>query len=540
MKTYTEAKKIRPDILTKTMYFSFAIVMAYTIISHRIAGDRGGFFMAGPMTLYVLFYLGFVQAVQKAVYVMVRVRARRSQFMNAEANMQRSMRIFGISGALIGILVIVLSYYISKYLFGTERNIFQTALVGLCIMLFGVQGVIRGYLQGLGYTKPLLVSDMLIAVCSTAPGIIAVAVFNAYGEKVNALFHSDLFRALYGATGMTMGLTVGALVGFFYIITSFRLRKGEISDYVKSGAPKYLDNKNDVLTGIRPILAIYCTPALFILLDQVFYTLYTSKFDEGVDYIPKFGMLYGRIVVTTVFMTLILCAPFVNSWSRVMARVERDEYDYARKRMRNTIRNSNLLHIPVSIFIFAMAGTFQMALFGKSSIDADTLTMIAAPFIYFCCQALFFSWLLTHMGKSVVSIVGIVVSFLLHIISIVVLVIVLKMGIKGVLIAELISVTAYAVLCFWLVSKMLRYRQEWIMSYLFPLVSSIIGALAAFLLNRVLISVIGEILTFILCMIAFWIVYMLAMTISGGLMSSDLEKIPLGSLFMGIAAAFKH
>lgn len=540
MMAYTENKKIRPDILTKAVYGSYAIIMVYTIISHRITGNIGGYFISGPLTLYILFYLGLVQAVQKAVYIMVRARAKRSQFQNAETNMKRSMKIFGIGAVGTGVLVIALSYYISKYLFGSERNMFQTILVGICIMLFGTQGVIRGYLQGIGYSRPVFISDILISLVSFIPGIVAVIILHLYGDKVNGLFHTDLFSAVYGATGMTLGLVVGAAAGFIQALFSFRIRKNELSEFVKSSGPRYLDNKNDVLTGIRPVLVVYLIPALMILLDQIFYTIFTSKVHEDVDYLSDYGMFFGRIVVTIVMITLLCCIPFVGSWGRVMARIEREEYDFARKRMKSTVRDSNLLHIPVSVFVFVMAGTIQVALFGKSSAPADTLMMIAAPFIFFCCQALYLSWLLNHMGKSIVSIIGICVAFILHVIGIVVFVVVFNLSVRGVLISEVIAVSAYALLCFWLTSKMLRYRQEWIMSYMFPLVSSIIAGLSAFLLNRFLLNVIGEILTLIICMAVFWLVYMIAMVVSGGLLSNDLKRIPLGNLFIGISTALRH
>ena len=72
MRTYTEEKRIRPDILTAAVFWSVIIMMLYNIISVRIFGDTGSGFSAGPLTLYFLLYVSFVLAVQKAVYIMVR------------------------------------------------------------------------------------------------------------------------------------------------------------------------------------------------------------------------------------------------------------------------------------------------------------------------------------------------------------------------------------------------------------------------------------------------------------------------------------
>ena len=55
MRTYTEEKRIRPDILTAAVYFSIIIMMVYNIFSVRIFGEKGAGFCAGPLSLYFVF-----------------------------------------------------------------------------------------------------------------------------------------------------------------------------------------------------------------------------------------------------------------------------------------------------------------------------------------------------------------------------------------------------------------------------------------------------------------------------------------------------
>ena len=177
MKSYSEEKRIRPNILTGAVYLAVILMMIYWIISIRIYGDKGAFFPAGPFFLYGFFYTAFVLAVQKAVYIMVRLRARRSQYQNAQANMLRSMKVFGVGGLIAGALLIALSYSISGFVLGSERGFIQLMMAGTSILFLGIQGVLRGYLQGIGYTKPIMISDLLIAVTSLIPGIVMVIIF---------------------------------------------------------------------------------------------------------------------------------------------------------------------------------------------------------------------------------------------------------------------------------------------------------------------------------------------------------------------------
>ncbi len=540
MRDYTEEKRIRPHILTGALYMAVIIMMIYQVVAVRIYGDKGAFFASAPVFIYFLFYSLLVLSVQKAVYIMVRLRARRSQYHNAEANMHRSMRIFGVAGLLIGALYICLSYQYAGIILGTERGFIQIMIAGASVLLLGVQGVLRGYLQGIGYTRPIFISDLLIAIVSAIAGTIAVVIFDGYGLKVNGLLHVDEFSAVYGSVGMMVGILVGSLVGFLQIVISYNLRKSEIKQFVKTGAPKYLDNKNDVLAGIRPIMPLYGTPALMVLLDQCVYCIVTRKFHEDVDYMVNFGIFAGRITCTVTFIALIICVPFILPMNRVMARLERDELEGARDRYRRLIRSTNLLFIPVSIFVFAVGSTLQVALFGKSSEMAGTLMTIGGLMIAFVAHAVILSWLLNHMGRSLVLLFNLGISWAIHAAGLVLLFVIANLGIMGVMLSELISLVVYDFLCYFMLTKMIKMRREWIMNVVIPLVSSLIAGLLAFLLNKLFVNLIGDVLTLLICIIFFWAGYMMAMVVSGGFTAHELRKIPLGNLFYGVATAIRR
>ncbi len=137
MKSHTEENRIRPDILTSAVYLSIILMMIYAIVCQRIFGDKGAYFSAGPFFVYAIFYMGVVLAAQKAVYVMVRLRARRSQYLNAQSNMQKSIRVLAIGAALLGIIVILTSYQFAGRLLGTTRGFFQLVIVGGSIIFLG-------------------------------------------------------------------------------------------------------------------------------------------------------------------------------------------------------------------------------------------------------------------------------------------------------------------------------------------------------------------------------------------------------------------
>ncbi|RKM62372.1 hypothetical protein D6855_02850 [Butyrivibrio sp. CB08] len=535
MRTYAEDKRIRPDILTAAVYVAASIILIFLIVSEKIFGDKGTYFVAGPFSIFVLFYLGLVLSVQKAVYIMVRLRARRSQYLNAEANMQRSMRIFSVAGVISGVLLICACFPISIRLFGTERGYIQIIIAGASVLLLGIQGVLRGYLQGIGYTKPIVIADILVAVVSLVSGIIISEVLFTYGTKVNDLFHVDEFSAVYGSSGMMAGVFIGSLVGFVQIVISYNLRKNEIASFVKSGAPRYLDNKNDVIAGIRPIMLLYCAPAFVSLFDQCFYSIYMRKAHEDIDFKTIYGMVFGRVEVLVAFIVIICCIPFIKSLNRIMARVERDEHEGSRERFRGFMRFSNMLFIPAAVFVFAVSDSLMTAVFGKSTELANGLLMLGSTLIYFGGFMVMFSWLINHMGKSVLTMLNVGICLAAHIALMVLFVPVLKLGAHGILLAVLVSMIVYDLLNLLEISKILSNRQEYVKTFLMPLLSAAVAGVVAFLLNMLLAGLIGEILTLIVCLILFWITYMIVMIFSRGIRAHELRKVFLGQLFYGVA-----
>lgn len=538
MKAYTEEKRIRPDVLTSFLYWSLIIILVYNVITVRIYGGKGAFFSAGPFALFGIYYFGFVLAVQKAIYIMVRLRARRSQYLNAENNMKTSLRIFAILGLFLAFLQGVLSMTIATKLFGSSRGLFQCILASLCLAFLSSQGVVRGYLQGIGYTKPIVISDPLMAGVALISGTVICILLYKYGVKVNELFHVQEFSAVYGSSGMMIGLLIGCIAGFIQIMISYWLRKNEISEFVKSGAPRYLDNKNDVLSGLRSIAVLYMTPALMLLADQITYVLFMTKKHPDIDYMINYGIFAGRVVYPVMMLVLLCCIPFIKSWNRVMARVERDELEGARERFGRLFRFGSMLVVPVSLFVFAMASTLQTSIFGKTDLLSDSAMRLGSVMIALGCISLLVSWLLNHMGKSIVIAVNLTVLWVSHAASLVIFVMILNLQIYGLILAVIVSSLLYSVISLFMIGKILRIRRGFFKVLLKPLISAATAGLIIYFLNMLFVNLIGEVLTLLLCAVIYFVLYMILMCVFMGIKTHELDRVPLGKLFYGISSAF--
>ncbi len=540
MKTYTEEKRIRPDILTSTVFWSICIMMLFNIISVRIFGDMGAGFCCVPNTLFFLLYISFVLAAQKSVYVMVRLRARRSQFLNAETNMKRSMRMFSVAGIILGVLIGFGSFNFARNLLGSGKAYFQLIVVAVSLVLLCPQGVLRGYLQGLGYTKPIVISDLLISVTSFVSGGIISGIMYSYGKKVNDLFHGDEYSAIYGASGMMLGLLIGSFIGLIQIIVSYSLRKKEIAEIVKNGAPRYLDNKNDVYTSIRPIEYLYASALLMLLVDNLFFNYLQMKDGNNDAMIGAFGAYGGRIVSFVILVAFLCCIPFVKSWNRVMARVERDEIEGARDRLKKLLHFTYMLLIPVFTAIFVLADTIQVAIFEKSTSEISAIFRLAAILIVLLSIGVLVSWLLNHMGKKLLTTINLTVGWAVHIGLLVLLSIVLGHDLYTIIISEIVTFLIYDIMCMFMILKMLKLHSNILLNIGIPFLASGVAGLILLALDRILINVIGEILTLLISVIVFAIIYVLLMVVLRGIRTHELETVPLGRFFISFSSRVQH
>lgn len=540
MKTYVEEKRIRPDVLTCAVFWSIIIMMLYNIISVRIFGDMGAGFCSVPTALYFLVYISFVLAVQKSVYIMVRLRARRSQFLNAENNMKRSFRVFSLIGLLLALMIGFGSYYIAKNLLGAGKVYFQIIIVAVSTAVLCSQGVLRGYLQGLGYTKPIVIADVLISGTAFFSGAIISWFMYDYGKKVNNLFHGDEYSAIYGASGMVIGLLIGSIVGLVQIIISYKLRKNEITDIVKNGAPRYLDNKNDVYTGIRPILYLYASPVFMCIVDNIFYNVFQIRSGSYDGMIAVYGSFAGRVIPFVILLAFLCCIPFVKMWNRVMARIERDELEGARERFKRLTHFTYMLLAPVATALFVSSDLIQVALFSKINTDIGGLFQLGAIMVFFLSLGIMASWHLNHMGKNVLLAICLSVAWAVHIGLLILMLLILDMGINGVVISQLIAFVVYDIACMFMLLKMFKLRGNPLGNVGIPLLASAFSGLILLAENKLLSNVIGEVLTLVIGLVIYFVVYMILLIVLKGIRTHELESVPFGKLFIRLSAKLQH
>ena len=223
-----------------------------------------------------------------------------------------------------------------------------------------------------------------------------------------------------------------------------------------------------------------------------------------------------------------------------MARIERDELEGARDRLKRLLHFTYMVLAPVATALFVSSDMIQITIFGKSNEQVSGLFQLGAIMLFFLSLGIFISWLLNHMGKSLLLVVNISIAWAVHIGLILLLVLALNWELKGVVMAEIAGFVVYDIICIFMVLKMLKLRSNPLGNVGIPLAAAALSGLVLLAENKLLAAYIGEVLTLILGLVIYVIVYMILLIVLRGIRTSELEKIPMGKFLMGFSSRIQH
>lgn len=223
-----------------------------------------------------------------------------------------------------------------------------------------------------------------------------------------------------------------------------------------------------------------------------------------------------------------------------MARVERDEIEGARDRLKKLLHFTYMLLIPVFTAIFVLADTIQVAIFEKSTSEISAVFRLAAILIVLLAIGVLVSWLLNHMGKKLLTTINLTVGWVVHIGLLVLLSIILGHDLYTIIISEIVTFLIYDIMCMFMILKMLKLHSNILLNIGIPFLASGVAGLILLALDRILINVIGEILTLLISVIVFAIIYVLLMVVLRGIRTHELENVPLGRFFISFSSRVQH
>ena len=517
------------------------IGLLYRIPLGRIIGDVGNSYYSCAFEIYSLILLVSSYSLPLAVSKIVSARLGTGD----RSNIRRILKCALGFGLFVGIIGALAAYFGADFLTGTVLNTPEGAIclrvLAPCILIMGVLGVMRGYFQGHGTMIPTAISQIIEQIVNAVVAVAAAWYLFGYGQKIDAVLGTDTAAPAYGASGSTLGTTLGALsallfVGFLLII------------FLSSEKKKKFKNSEPESYG--SILAVLLLTILPVILSTAIYNL-NSILDQGVfkAVMEKLGHAKEEIDVTWGIYSgkyKLLCnVPIALASAMASSTIPNISKQIGnrkavRRSVGDVIRFTMVISIPCAV---------GLGVFGKEIIEVlwpGTPAMGAEMMLFGSTAVIFYSLstltngILQGIDKMRLPVIHAAIALALHLILLYVLMVVFRMEGMAIVWSYIFFGALMCILNNLAIRKHLRYRQEIRRTFLIPIVSSVVMGAVARLLYNVLFTVLGEttvamLVGLVVAVLVAVLVYFIALLSMRGLKERELRAFPKGHLLVNVA-----
>lgn len=505
----------------------------------HIIGDKGlGFFSAGMELLAVLSAV-FCYGISKTVMVLVKYRAKRDMFRSAK-KVYRSALLFTM---VISILAAAFVFFFAEFIAQTfvleYMGYLAVTAVAPAIVLSGLLGVIRGYLQGMGAMTPTVHSRLLEKVIMLFASLMLAAAMHTYGLKVSALLRNDDYAAAYGAMGAAIGVSIAAGVAVLHMVFIKLAYTGTFKQQLAKDTSKYVESGGQMISMFFSVALPYLLCALLYnmnyLVDQRIFNYAMNRQEKGSIRVAHWGVYYGKYSVVIGIFAAACALSAVFGIPKIAQMYEKQEYGEVKYRIESKVHQLAILTIPCAVWAAVLAEPIVGMLFTGDQDTAVKLLRAGSGVIIAFAFSYFFMSLLQRIRKIRTVILGGLAAFVLHIIFLLVLISSTKLGIVAVALGLLVFWLVACIAGFVGVMQSVRFSVDWIRTLGVTAIAAGASGLLGLFLSKLLIGLIGNVATFILCFVLCVIVYLVLLIVLKGVREDELEDIPGGSAIAVLA-----
>lgn len=527
---------LRKDSYTVVLLFTLMAAMVFRIPLGYIIGDKGLTYFGTANEIFILLSGVIGYWLSEAVAILVRYRMKRDQIRSAQKVISTALLLGMVLGILLSVLVGGLAHVMAESIFKIPLAGMAVRIISPAIVLQILTAILRGYFQGNGSKIPAIHSMVLNTVFLFVGGLAGAAMMHGYGEKVSALLQNEDYACAYGALGAALGVLAAEILSFLHMLILYFLLKGKM----RKQMGRELQRNQD--TGLHIYGMLLGTGAMYgicylifgcrLLIDE--YLVYSiGGIAENADMI--WGSYYGKYLVV---IGVILCAVLLFCLfpvKRIAALVEHNEYRSAKERLGVLIHQCMVLAVPTAVFLAVFAENLLNTLFkGSNSMTAEWV-QLGCVGLLFAVFAIVFMNILLKLKKIKAVIIASAVSLLIHIVVSVVLLTGVKLGITAVITGNICFWISLACSGFVMIGRMMQYKQEWIRHVAFPVVAAAASGLLGMLLNKALLSLLGNTASLIVCLLLAVIIYMVLLIALKDFTEEELEIMTGGNLILAFA-----
>ena len=534
---------IQGTILAVSSIIVRLIGMVYRIPLNHIIGDEGMGLYGSAFEVYNIALLLSSYSLPQAVSKLVAARNAKKERNNA-FRLFKAALIFGAGiGLLVGLVIFLFAKPIATYVMATTMSWYALRVLGPCIFVVALLGVLRGYFQGQGTMIPTAFSQIIEQIINAIVSVVAAFYLYRAGvaaAKASADEHADLLGAAYGASGGTLGTVTGAVAALVFLVLCFMLYRRVIMRQIRRDKTafeeSYFDLFRILLLTILPIVLSSAIYNICGILDQAIFNHMMAG--QGVaykTYTKWIGMYTGKyllLINIPLAMANAMASSTMPTLSAAVAMEERKSV--IREKIDMIIRFAMLIAIPCFIGFIALGSPILQLLWGDTRAMMAKILALGAISVVFYSLSTVTNAMLQACNHMKDPLKNACISLIVHVILLFIL---LGAGLK---IYAVVIANALFSLCMCILNqidlrKATGYRQNWKQNFLLPLLSAVIMGVLARLIYFLLRFLAGNTISALLSILIAVCVYAGALLLTGTLTEEELYQMPKGSLLVRLA-----
>lgn len=517
------------------------IGMLYRIPLVEKIGDEGIGYYSSAYSVYSILLIMSSYSLPVAVSKMIAARLARNQYRNAGRILKAALFYATVAGA-VGAAVLWFGADFFAEAIKMPYSSYALRTLAPTIWIMSYLGVLRGYFQGHSTMVPTAVSQILEQIINAIVSIVAAGALFDMGLKSNLVYESTEYSYAFGAAGGTIGTGVGALAALLFLLLL-------IFSYLPVMRKKIQRDRSSQIESYGHISYVMCATIVPIIISSVIYNVSSVVdnylFGNAMDALGKSGEIaaswgvymgkYHLLFNIPVAIANSLSSSLIPSLSRAVAERNRKQ---VLSRISSAIRFSMIIAIPSTVGLTVLAAPIADLLFASSDNGMLVqMTMVGSAAVAFFSLSTVTNAVLQGINRMRVPIRNASIALAIHVVVLLGMLYLFKMGIYSVLYSNIIFALIVCVLNGLSIKRYMRYRQEVKKTFLIPLVASGIMGGAAYGVYQLLYRVLGNVLkgrleTLACIMPAIFVavlVYFVLLIKLGGVDAEELRGMPGGT-----------
>lgn len=513
------------QVAIKILGFLYRLV----IINIEGFGDTGnGYYSTGYQIYSLLLTLSSV-GIPTVISKLVSERVAIGDHKGAHKIFKTALKTFTTIGIVMSLGLFFGADFIAKNVINVEGVKYTLMVLAPAIMFVAAGAVLRGYFAGLGTMKPTSVTQTLEQFLNCVLTILFV--YSTIGKDT----------AIMAAAG-NLSSTIAIIIAFIYIIIFYKKQKPEILEDCKNQTVQMETKTTKQILKIIFAVSIPMTiGSLVAELNGTIDTLTVSNciqkafqgaLEGGKEALEAKAMqLSGMVskIETIIRLPLAINAAFCTALvPAIAASLAKKDKETAIKRLSFSFFLSIIIIAPCAVGLMTLAEPILKTIY-PNSYEGATILQITSISMIFVALSYVINGGLYGLGKTHIPAIALAIGAGVKTILNIILVSNPKINILGSPISSTVCQGINFIICSWYLSKYIKLDIKFSKHIFKPLFSAGTMGIAAYLIHKTLINVIGNSKATIIAIFVGIITYAIMIIANKTLNKEDMYMIPFGT-----------